>query len=149
MGIPLDRQVKIITGYKKDIHEIAEKIMDVVQAAHRRIATQGYDFQLTDEEMLKISDGVGRINTDLSLMAGFADRNNRLLTLSIMETGGRAYILLRTSTRVEAIGMLDAWLKIVQSIVPDFTKTPIRFKISAELDALIAKVKALFEKGYG
>lgn len=148
MGLPPEKQIEIISEYKKEIHETAEKMMEIIQEAYSRMATQKHDFQLTDEEMLRISNGVGKINTNLSLMAAFSDRNTKIVILGIMEVGGKAYLLLRTPTRFEAIGMLDAWLKIVQSIIPDFTRTPLKFKISAELNVIIAKIRGLFEKGY-
>lgn len=38
-------------------------MMDVVEATYSKTATQGLGFQLTDEELLKVSTGVGRIDT--------------------------------------------------------------------------------------
>lgn len=148
MGLPIEKQIEIISAYKKEIHKTAERMAKVVQEAYSRIETQEHDFKLEDKEILKISNNVGKIITNLSLMAAFADRNTKIMILELMEIGGKAYILLRTPTRFQAIGMLDAWLKLVQSIIPDFTKTPFRFKISAELNAAIAKIRGLFEKGY-
>ncbi len=146
MGLTLKKQIEYISKCKDEIHETTRNMVSIIQEAYNRMKTQDRNFQLSDDEILAISNGVGKINTNLSIMAGFADRNTKIIILNIMEVGGKAYLLLRTPTRLEAIGMLDAWLLIVQSIIPDFTKTPLKFRISAEVNSVIGKIRGLFER---
>jgi hypothetical protein len=148
LTLPLDRQIEIITNYKREIHETAEELAPVIQAVYSRMENEGPNFRLTDEEMLRVSNVVGKINTILSSLTIFASTNTKSVILRIMEVGSTAYFSLRTPQRNEAIGILDAYLKIAQSIIPETIKPPIRAKMSAELNLLFAKIKALLEQGY-
>ena len=131
-------RINIVREEKAQIVEAANQISEVITRVRSENRTK-----LNSEEALLIRKMVHRILSHLSTIGSFCDRASRGYVDRLADV--TSSILMKSRIDTLDFYVLEQFANNVNSVSPDFNKTP--FSFSAELKSLIVSLKASIKRG--
>ena len=116
MTLSKEKQVNIVINHKKKIVELTNKILEIFHEADEKK-------ELNNKQKLLVKQLINEVVSELTTIAGFCGSDERKWTARMTEIVARTSVILDW----HMIPLFEFWCTMVNSITPDYNKTPFRF----------------------